>query len=246
MRFLLPLFLLFFVLQTVPATAGFWDSVKQTINKLPQFADSQEQPGLSTAEIGIGLREALRLGAERAVSTAASPETGFSNNSLIHIPLPEHIAKIGKTLRAVGLGRQVDLFENTMNEAAEKAAAEAMPILGQAVSEMTIDDARRIWKGGDTAATEYFQEKTRQPISEKFEPVVAEATGKVGVTKYYNDLAGHPLVKSLLAGEDYDLDTYVTAKALDGLFSLLALEEKKIRTDPVARTTEILKKVFGN
>ena len=132
-----------------------------------------------------------------------------------------------------------------VQRAVEKASGEALPVLTQAVKDMTFEDARLLWKGGDTAATDYFREKTWQPLSERFQPIVHATSQKVGVTQSYQSLVDNSSIKPLLAGTDLDLDHYVTVKALDGLFKLLAEEEKKIRTDPVARTTDILKKVFG-
>lgn len=220
------------------ARAGLWDAVTEILGTGSKGAGEPSQ-----SDVSKGLLEALRVGAERAVAQASSAG-GFLDNPLIRIPLPPAIQKVSRTLRSVGLGGEIDKFETTLNRGAEKAASRAMPIFGDAIRQLTFQDVERIWKGGDTAATEYFRGKTSAALSEAFLPVVHEATQAVGVTRAYDALAGNPLVQ--LAAGGTDLDHYVNDKALDGLFTLLAAEEKKIRTDPLARSTELLKKVFGN
>ncbi len=226
------------------ASAGLWDTLKQTVGGLGGTAGAPGAAALAPEEVGAGLKEALRVGAERAVGLA-SKAGGFLDNPAIRIPLPERLQTAGKMLRTFGMGSQVDAFEQTMNRAAEQAAGKAMPIFGDAVAALTFDDVNRIWKGGDTAATEYLDRTTRPRLAAEFQPVVHAASQEVGVTQAYQGLVGRPEVASLVAGTDLDLDHYVTTKALDGVFSLLADEEKKIRTDPVARTTDLLKKVFA-
>lgn len=226
--------------------AGLWD----TINKVLQSGASPPtgkniSEELSSKEIAQGLIEALQVGSERAVNKA-SAAGGFFNDPLIHIPLPEKLLTIGNGLRRIGLGGQVDVFEKTLNTAAEKASKEALPILGGAIRSMTIEDAKRLWKGSETSLTEYFEKKTRQTIYEKYKPIVHETAQEVGVTHAYEAMVNAPAVKTLAGGTDLDLDHYVTEKALDGLFHLLGEEERQIRANPVARTTDLLKKVFGN
>lgn len=137
-------------------------------------------------------------------------------------------------------------FEETMNQAAERAAAEALPIFGKALEELTFEDVKRLWKGGENAATDYLRTTTWDSLYERFRPAVHTAGQEVGVTQAYQNLTNQPALQGLVAGSDLDLDYYVTERTLNGLFALLANEEKKIRTDPVARTTDLLRKVFGN
>jgi hypothetical protein len=248
MRQILILILFSLVAFAPSVYGGFWDSAVEKVREVtgPKEAVKTDvkQDGLTDQEILSGLREALDLGVQRAVERA-SASGGFMDNPVIHIPLPGYLQNVAGTLRGLGLGSQADAFEQTMNQAAEKASGEALPVLAQAVKDLTFEDVRRLWKGGDTAATDYFREKTWQPLSERFQPIVHATSQTVGVTQSYQSLVDHAAVKPLIAGTDLDLDHYVTGKALDGFFTLLAEEEKKIRTDPVARTTDILKKVFG-
>lgn len=226
-----------------PASAGFWDKVMEGVGTAEQTMT--KPPGvLSNDEIARGLREALAVGAERAVAEA-SAVGGFLSNPAIHIPLPPQLQSAAKTLRMVGLGKEADQFEETLNRAAEKAAGEALPIFKDAVSNLTFEDVQQIWKGGDNAATEYLERETRDRLYDRFLPVVDEAAQQVGVTRAYESLVDVPAVKSYVAGSDLDLDHYVTNRTLDGLFTLVGDEEKKIRTEPVARTTELLQEVFG-
>jgi hypothetical protein len=241
--------ILFSLVAFIPSVyGGFWDSAVDKVREVTGPKEAVKNAGkadeLNDQEILSGLREALNLGVQRAVEKA-SASGGFMDNPVIHIPLPGYLQNVAGTLRGFGLASQADAFEQTMNKAAEKASGEALPVLAQAVKDLTFEDVRRLWKGGDTAATDYFREKTWQPLSERFQPIVHATSQTVGVTQSYQSLVDQPSIKPLLAGTDLDLDHYVTVKALDGLFKLLAEEEKKIRTDPVARTTDILKKVFG-
>jgi len=224
--------------------AGIWDQVTKSVETVRQAAGPAEESGLSDNEIASGLKDALRLGAERAVDKA-SAAGGFLNDPAIRIPLPGKLKSVGDTMRKLGLGGPVDNFELTMNTAAEKASAEALPVIGQAVTDLTLEDARRVWQGGDTAATEYFRQKTWQPLYDKFRPIVDDTARQAGVTQAYKSMIDQSGMQTLIAGTDFDVDHYVTEKSLEGLFALLAQEEKRIRTDPVARTTDILKKVFG-
>jgi len=226
-----------------PTGAGVWDSFKQAVGGVTGTGTTSS-PALGSEEIASGLREALKVGTERAVAEA-SRAGGFLDDPQIRIPLPEKLQTAGRMLRSFGMGSQVDALEETMNRAAEQAAGKAMPIFGDAVAALTFEDVNRIWKGGDTAATEYLDKTTRPRLFTEFQPVVHAASQQVGVTQAYQGFTGRPEVASLVAGTDLDLDHYVTTKALDGVFSLLAAEEKKIRTDPVARTTDLLKKVFS-
>lgn len=199
---------------------------------------------LQNEDIVAGLKEALRIGAGNSVAQVGQLD-GYLNNPDIRIPLPAPLAKTEKLLRFAGYGDQVDAFETSMNRAAEQAAPQAKEIFWQAISDMTLDDARQILNGGDTAATDYFAERTRPKLAELFSPVVHDSMAAVGATRNFQQL--DTTLKSLPFGEalSFDLDRYVTDGALDGLFVILGEEERKIRQDPAARTTELLKKVFG-
>ncbi|GAB4272719.1 MAG: DUF4197 domain-containing protein [Deferrisomatales bacterium] len=223
------------------ARAGLWDKLK---GALPSLGGGESAAGPSADEVARGLREALELGARKAVERA-SATGGFLANPEIRIPLPGRLQTAGKILRRVGLGGRVDAFEESLNRAAERAAAEAAPIFSEAIAGLTFDDVQRIWKGGERAATDYLETSTRERLYERFRPVVGEATREVGVTQAYQGVVGRPEVASFVSGTDLDLDHYVTDRALDGLFRLLAEEERRIRTDPLARTTDLLRKVFG-
>ena len=199
---------------------------------------------LSDAKIGSGLKEALKIGTENAVKFTGKLD-GYFMNQAIKILIPEKLQTMEKTLRAVGLGPQVDEFILSMNRAAERAAPEAKQIFWGAIGEMTFQDAKKILSGNETAATDYFKAKTTDELTTAFRPIVDRATNEVGVTRQYKELIGRfqsiPFVKS----ETVDIDQYVTTKALDGLFYVVAQEEKKIRSDPAARVTDLLKEVFG-
>ncbi len=203
--------------------------------------------GLSNDEVVAGLKEALTKGAEASVSKGSSLD-GFWKNELIRIPFPPEAEKMKATLNKIGMTKQVEEFELTMNRAAEDAAKEAFVILRDAVTGMSVGDGFAILKGGDRAATNYLVEKTSASLREKFAPIVANSTKKVALTSYWTPLAnGYNKAGMLTGGKavDPDLDAYVTQKAIDGLFALVAQEETKIRQDPMARTSDLLRKVFG-
>lgn len=238
-------FLMILLLVPGVSGAGFGEAINNTIGSFFGSPGKKADYSLTRDEIAAGLKEALQVGTERAVELA-SQEGGFSRNPDIHIPLPENIASITDKLRYIGLSSQVDTFESTMNTAAEKASQKALPILGQAVSNMTLKDVKKIWQGGDTAATDYLREKTWKEIYDKLKPVISDQTESVGVTSTYKDLTGKPAVRSLVSRSGFNLDNYVTEKTMEGLFFLLGKEEQEIRNNPAARSTEILKKVFGS
>jgi hypothetical protein len=203
-----------------------------------------QQSGLSDAKIGSGLKEALKVGTENTVNLTGRLD-GYFLNQAIKILMPEKLRNLEKGLRAVGYGPQIDDFVLSMNRAAEQAAPFAKEIFWDAIGEMTFEDARKILSGHETAATDYFKGKTTDKLTAAFKPVVDKAMNEVGVTRQYKDLVGRfqaiPFVKS----ESFDIDHYVVTKALDGLFHVLGEEERKIRTNPAARVTDLLKEVFG-
>jgi hypothetical protein len=200
--------------------------------------------GLSDAKIGSGLKEALKIGTENAVKLTGKTD-GYFLNQAIKILMPEKLHTFEKGLRAVGYGQKLDEFILSMNRAAEKSAPFAKQIFWDAVKEMTFEDARKILSGNETAATEYLKGKTTGKLTAVFKPIVDKSMNEVGVTHQYNELVGYyekiPFVKK----ETFDLDHYVVTKALDGLFHMIGEEETKIRKNPTARTTELLKEVFG-
>jgi len=216
----------------------------------PELQGVLEQTGvgmagpLTESEIAAGLREALATGTERAVDRIGVTD-GFWRNAAINIPLPDQIKKVEKTLRTLGQGRTVDEFHLSLNRAAEAAAPEAAAIFGTAIRGMTLADARQILNGPNNAATEYFRGKTLPTLSARFKPIVTKATASVGATRKYKELAGK-VAKYSSGFQLQDLDAYVTDRALAGLFHTLADEELRIRQDPAARTTELLKRVFGS
>jgi len=202
-----------------------------------------QQSGLSEGKAGAGLKEALQVATEKSVSLTGRPN-GYFSNAAIKILMPEKLRTMEKGLRAVGYGPQVDEFVLGMNRAAEQAAPAAKQIFTDAITSMTFDDAKKIVGGGNTSATEFFKAKTTDKLMAAFKPVVNKTMGEVGVTQQYQALVGRfesiPFAKS----QTFDLDGYVTNKALDGLFKVVGDQEKLIRTNPAARTTALLQEVF--
>jgi hypothetical protein len=199
--------------------------------------------GLSDLQLGSGLKEALRVGTQNAVQLTGRLD-GYFRNQAIKILMPKQLQFLETGLRTIGLGPQVDEFVLSMNRAAERAAPHAGQIFLDAISTMTFDDVRRIMTGGDTAATQYFKTRTSNTLTMAFRPVVDQAMHEVGVTRQYNELVGQyrsiPFAQSLA----FDINGYVVTKALDGLFHVLGDEERKIRTNPAARVTNLLQQVF--
>ncbi|MDT8390009.1 MAG: DUF4197 domain-containing protein [Lentisphaeria bacterium] len=199
---------------------------------------------LSVNTIVAGLKEALQKGTDSAVSQL-SAAGGFTDNPSLRIPLPEQLDGAASALRKVGLGSLVTGFEDKMNLGAEKAVAKAKPVFWQAITNMSFDDAKSILQGGDTAATEYFRKVTSDDLRGAFAPIIGGQLESVGAVRAYNDLVTRYTALPFTKKPTLDLEGYATDKALDGLFSAIANEEKAIREDPVARTTDLLKKVFG-
>ncbi len=240
---------------TASAFAGFGDLLKKIEDSGQQLIEQKQSAPVSSTAAGTsldydtviaGLKEALEVGSRQAIESV-SQENGYFNNAQIKIPLPAQLEQASGLLKKFGLGSQVEQFELSMNRAAEQAAPEATEILVTAIKEMSIEDARTILNGPDNAATEYFREKTSTRLSELFRPSVETSMNQVGVTKYYGDLTKKaeevPMVGSM--AQNYNLEDHVTEGALNGLFTMLAAEEKKIRENPAARTTDLLKQVFN-
>lgn len=199
---------------------------------------------LSNKDATAGLKEALSKGAEVAVSQLGQKD-GFFGDARVKIPLPDSLKRVDELARRFGLGQQADAVVETMNRAAESAVVEAKPILVNAVKTMSIDDAKAILTGGDDAATQYFRRKTAAPIGAKFLPIVKKATSRLQLADKYNQYAGQAAGFGLIDAQDANLDNYVTQKALDGLYLMIAEKEKQIRADPIAAGSALLKKVFS-
>jgi hypothetical protein len=200
--------------------------------------------GLSNDKIAAGLKEALTVSTGNAVAATGRPD-GFLKNLAIKILLPEKLRAVGKGMRMVGMGAQVDELEVGMNRAAEQATPAAKQIFIKAVTRMTFADARQILSGSDTAATEYFKRQSSDQLTTAFSPIVHQAMEKVGVIQQYNKVMQNSMAASLAGNQNFSLDKYVVGKTLDGLFYMLGEEEKKIRKDPAAQVTSLLKEVFG-
>jgi Protein of unknown function (DUF4197) len=191
-----------------------------------------------------GLKEALSIGTENAVKNVSRVD-GYFGDQAIKILMPGSIQKVADVLGKVGYQKQVDDFVLSMNRAAEKAAPQARSFFVDAIREMTFEDARKILNGGDTAATEFFKQKTYDKLYSAFKPVVSSSMNEVGATRSYKEMMGKYESIPFMNKQSFDLDHYVTSKALDGLFYMVGQEEEKIRTDPAARVTDLLKTVFG-
>ena len=229
----------FLLLAVSPASAQF-DKMLKGLGSLSGGGGS-----LSDAKIGSGLQEALKVGTENAVGQTGTVD-GFLKNKAIKILLPKSLQTMEKPLRLVGYGPQIDEFVVGMNRAAENAVPFAKDIFWDAIGQMSFDDARKILNGNDTAATDYFKSKTSKKLETAFLPSVKDVMDQVGVNRQYNDLIGKykdvPFSKNIA----FDANQYVTEKATDGLFFVVGQEEKKIRTNPAARATDLLKEVFGS
>lgn len=199
---------------------------------------------LSDADASAGLKEALQRGAVAAVGLLGKTD-GFLGNPKVRIPLPSGLKSAAKLLEGLGQGDKVKELVTSMNRAAEAAVPESRQLLSDAVSQMTVTDAKKILTGGDTSVTQFFADKTRMPLGEKFLPIVTTQTEKVDLANKYNAVASKASGFGLVKKEDANVQQYVTRKALDGLYFMIGEEEKKIRKDPVGTGSALLKKVFG-
>lgn len=221
------------------------EHTQQIVKALEPYANGMGANGqLTTAEIASGLKQALEVGARNS-SSSLSALDGFFKNAAIKILLPPEAQKVEKTLRDLGMSSLVDKAILSVNRAAEDAAKSAAPIFVDAIKTMTIQDALGILKGGDFAATNYLKSKTTTSLTTAFKPVIENSLSKVGATKYWGDVF-NAYNKFATKKINPDLSGFVTGKAIDGIFYQVSLEEQKIRKDPVARVTDLLKKVFGS
>ncbi|WDN88729.1 hypothetical protein BuS5_01697 [Desulfosarcina sp. BuS5] len=231
------------------AQAGLFDFIfKGVVGKSSQETDTNTTP-IDNSKIIPGLKEALTIGTRNAIDTVSKTD-GYFGNKDIEILMPEKIQMVANILKQAGFKDHVDNFILSMNRAAEKAGPKAAPLFVDAIKEMSVKDAGNILNGGDTAATDYFKNKTSDKLYEAFKPTVSSSMNTVGVTRSYKEMMNKyqsiitttmPFIKK----DSLDLDDYVTDKAISGLFYMVGQEEKKIRTDPAARVTDLLKTVFA-
>jgi hypothetical protein len=253
-KILLPLLI---AISLCTARAGWLDALG--LGSSSTNSTSTGLAALSQSQMAGGLKDALGNGLQHAVASLGH-DGGFLTNVAVKIPVPEKLQSVEKTLRALGEGKLVDEFIATMNHAAEQAVPQAASVFGDAVKQMSIDDAKAVLTGPDDAATQFFRRTTQTNLYAKFYPIVQQATAKTGVTSTYKSMlakvnggggaggfgAALSGFANKYAGSDaMDVDAYVTNKALDGLFTMVAQEEKQIRQNPVARTTDLMKQVFG-
>ena len=229
--------------------AGWQETLQGGLGNVLNGKDSSSiaVSALSQTEMIGGLKEALAQGAEMAINNLGKTD-GFLANDLVRIPLPENIQKVADLARRFGGKRYVDDFVTTMNRAAESAVPEAAIIFSNSIRDMSVQDAERILNGADDSATQYFRETAGARLAEKFRPIVKQATDTAGVTTAYKRMVGQagPMV-SMLGGSDLtNVDGYVTNKAIDGLFKMIAAEEKRIRANPLASGSDLMKKVFSS
>ena len=224
-RLLKPVFALMLSLSAVLAQAGALDAI-------------------STGDASAGVKEALNKGADYAVASLGK-NGGFLGNDKVKIPLPGYLQKAESALRMFGMGKQADQLVETMNHAAENAVAVAKPVLVESIRKMSVQDAKGILTGGEDSVTQYFKRTSTEQLTAKFMPIVKKETGKLQLADQYNKFAGKAASAGLIEQKDADIDSYVTQKAMDGLFLMIAEEEKKLRANPVGAGSDLLKKVFG-
>lgn len=231
------------------ATAGAQSIEQQLKDRL--LGSSSSTTNLNERDASGGIKEALAQGVDRAVRQLGKPD-GFFRDQAVKILVPEKLRRLADLARQLGAGKKVDAFELSMNRAAEKAVPAAANILADSVRQMTLQDAIALVRGGDTSATDFFRRTSEQKLYDAFRPIVAKQTAEVGVTQKYKDFSkkagGNALAGALLGGQggtsSADLDDYVTREAIDGLFHVIAEQEKQIRSNPAARTTDLLRRVF--
>jgi len=211
---------------------------------LGSAANALSLSDLSNAQASQGLKLALERGAVAAVQLLGQPN-GFLGNDKVRIPLPKYLESTARLLRSFGQGARLDDLIVAMNRAAETAVPLARDMLVGAVKSMNVQDAKKILTGGDTSVTQFFTEKTREPLNRKFLPVVSEVTARANLADQYNQIAGKAAGMGLLKGDQVSIEQYVTAKTLDGLYFMIGEEEKEIRQDPAGTGSALLQKVFG-
>jgi len=219
-------------------------SFQGILKKATEIASGAQKTGLSSDDIANGLKEALRVGAEKGCASLAKPD-GFFKNAALKILMPPEAAKVESTLRSIGLNQLADDFILSMNRAAEDASATAAPIFVNAIKQMTITDGINILRGDETAATTYLRSKTTDNLKSTFNPIVKTSLDKVNATRYWEKaISAYNAIPFSNKKINPDLSAYVTEKAMEGIYSEIAKQEKDIRANPMARTTELLKRVF--
>ena len=240
-------------MKRVLAVAAAWLTALGVSAQLPKLDDLLKGAGIAPGgSVGAaddktnaaGIKEALAVGTERAVKNLAQVD-GYFGNEAVKILMPQNIRRVADVARMAGFQKQVDEFTLSMNRAAESAAPIAARYFADAIRAMTLEDVRAILTGGDTAATEFFRRKTQDTLYAAFKPVVSRKVDEAGATRAYKDMMGRYESMPMVSKQSLDLDDFVTRKALDGLFVMIGEEERKIRSNPAARTTELLKAVFG-
>jgi len=227
---------------TLSSTACTVADVQRTMDGV--LAGTAAGAPVTQSEVASGLKQALEVGIKSGAGQAAQTD-GYYKNPLIRIPFPEDVQRVENTLRKVGLGNQVDKFILTLNRGAEDAAKSAVPIFMSAIRQMTIADAWAILRGDKDAATQYLKRTTSEQLYKSFNPVMVQSLEKTSATRYYTDIVSEYNKIPLVQKVNPDLDDYATQRAIDGLFTLVAQEEANIRENPVARTTELLRRVFS-
>lgn len=214
---------------------------------VPRLASAQSLSELSDKDLGAGLRGALERGAEIAVSLLGKKD-GFWADERVRIPLPDWIKKVERAIKLLGKSKDIEDMKVAVNRAAEQAVPQAKALLMTAVRSMSVEDARQILAGGDNSVTQFFQSRTRDSLTQRFLPVVSNVTSRIGLAGQYNQLAAQVQQTGLikLSPDQARVENHVTSKALDGLYFMIAEEERKIRRDPVGTGSEILKRVFGS
>ena len=245
------IFVATFFLFSTSLNAGWFDFITDNADKVTEAVTSGDTQkvvdvALSNEQIAEGLKQALSKGADFAV-TSLGKKGGFLDNQSVHIPMPEKLRKVEELLRSAGQDKYADQFVDTMNSAAEAAVPLTLDVLKESIQNMTVADAKKILDGPDDAATQYMRRVSNKRLQSKISPIVKQATAQAGVTKTYKSMYDKlGFAGKYLNLDDYDIDSYVTDKTMDGLFVMIAEQEKKIRDNPVERTTDILKDVFGS
>jgi len=237
---------LFFI--TICLISGSAEAADNWLEKgsslLRSFGGSSSETGLSSEEIGAGLKDALRVSSENVVKQLGSLD-GFNKDSAIHIPLPKQLDTVKSVLAKIGMSGLLDDLELKLNRAAEAAAPKAKKLFGDAISEMSFDDVKKIYGGPEDAATQYFRGKMSPSLSAEMQPVVKESLAEVGVAKAYDNVMKQYRSIPFMPEVKADLADYVLEKGMDGIFHYMAIEEADIRRNPAKRTTDLLKRVFG-
>ena len=242
LKYLLNTVLMVLLLVGMGCTSG---TSKTVFDELLGSAGLKSGGTKDSGSIVAGLKEALSIGTKNAVGITSKTD-GFLGNTLIRIALPKEMQSVAKAMKTIGMGKKVDEIEVAMNRAAEQASGEAIGIFGNAIKKMTLTDAQGILTGGNTAATEYFRKTASDDLFARFHPVIESKMNQVGLVGQYNSVMDRYQKIPFVTKTRFDMGDYVTQKTLDGLFTQLAKEEVKIRTDPAARVTDLLRRTFGS